>query len=428
MKRPADTKSIGQHQQRHAKEEQRDALRELLMHPLMSPENEMFPAVRRHAEPLREWFAREAGWPLHVERDGARLYKRPADLSDASRGLKEFDRRRYVLLCLACAVLERAEVQITLALLGERLLQWADDPSLEARGFTFRLDTHHERRELASVCKTLLELGVLSRVAGDEEAYVAASGPEADALYDVNRRALSGMLAAVRGPSTWPADEAPIGFDERLRSLVDELVPDSEDGRRTAIRHSLARRLLDDPVVYLEDLSDEARSYFLNQRGAIASRLSEATGLSAEQRAEGLAMADAEGELTDLSMPAEGTEAHITLLVAELLSSEQRKLRGSEGSVASCARYSRALVSAFIAESRDEFGKYWRRSAREPGSESELAETAVRRLEMLRLVRLDGDWILPLPALARFRLGTTELRPYGSNRAQGSLLDDLNNV
>ena len=41
MKRPADTKSIGQHQQRHAKEEQRDALRELLMHPLMSPERDV---------------------------------------------------------------------------------------------------------------------------------------------------------------------------------------------------------------------------------------------------------------------------------------------------------------------------------------------------------------------------------------------------
>ena len=36
-------------------------------------------------------------------------------------------------------------------------------------------------------------------------------------------------------------------------------------------------------------------------------------------RAEGLALADEDGELTDVAMPAEGTEAHVTLLVAEFL-------------------------------------------------------------------------------------------------------------
>jgi uncharacterized protein (TIGR02678 family) len=203
-------------------------------------------------------------------------------------------------------------------------------------------------------------------------------------------------------------------------------VPDTEDGRRTAIRHSLARRLLDDPVLYGDELPGDTRSYFLNQRGVIASRLADATGLVPEQRAEGLAMVDADGELTDLAMPAEGTEAHITLLVAELLSSEQRKHRSGEGTQP--LRYSRALVSAYVAESRDKFGKYWRRMAREPGSEGELADMAVGRLEMLRLVRIEGDWVIPLPALARFCLGTTELRPYGGNRTQTSLLDDSPNV
>ncbi len=46
----------------------------------MSPTHEDFAAVRRQAEALRDWFARETGWVLQVERDGARLYKRPADL------------------------------------------------------------------------------------------------------------------------------------------------------------------------------------------------------------------------------------------------------------------------------------------------------------------------------------------------------------
>lgn len=42
----------------------------------------------------------------------------------------------------------------------------------------------------------------------------------------------------------------------------------------------------------------------------MASRLCDALGLVAEQRAEGLALTDESGQLTDVAMPAEGTEAH----------------------------------------------------------------------------------------------------------------------
>ena len=107
----SDSTAIGQQQALHQREEFTAALRALLMTPLMTPAHAEFTAVRRHAEALREWFVREAGWPLHIERDAARLYKRPADVRDASRGLPGYERRRYVLLCLACAVLERAAPQ-----------------------------------------------------------------------------------------------------------------------------------------------------------------------------------------------------------------------------------------------------------------------------------------------------------------------------
>ena len=51
--------------------------------------------------------------------------------------LQKAPRSALVLLCLACAVLERADAQITLQLLGERLMQLAADPALESRGFAF---------------------------------------------------------------------------------------------------------------------------------------------------------------------------------------------------------------------------------------------------------------------------------------------------
>jgi uncharacterized protein (TIGR02678 family) len=413
----ADTSAISERQQRFQREEFRAAVRALLMTPLMSPAHEDFAGVRRHSEALREWFARETGWILQVEREGARLYKRPADLSDATRGLPGYDRRRYVLVCLACAVLERADPQITLRLLGERLLQLAAEPALASLDFTFTLGAQHERRELVAVCRTLLELGVLQRVVGDEEAFVQAGGDHADALYDVQRRALAEMLAAVRGPSSWRQEEAPATLDERLHALVDEHVADSDEGRRTALRHHIARRLLDDPVIYTEKLDPEARAYFVNQRGAMAARLCEATGLVAEQRAEGLALVDEAGSLTDVAMPAEGTDAHATLLVAEYLAGHLRRLGKNDDADAAQALVGAAAqeqdIAYFLRESRERYGRYWRKSAREPGAERELATIAIERLEKLQLVERSAGIVCPRPALARFALGEAEIRATG---------------
>lgn len=413
--RHLDSRGIRERQQNVQRDEFRAAVRALLMTPLMSPAHEDFAAVRRHAETLRGWFARETGWLLHVEREGARLYKRPADLGDATRGLPGYDRRRYVLLCLACTVLERADPQITLRLLGERLLTLAADPTFSEFGFTFTLGAQQERRELVAVCRTLLELGVVQRVAGDEESFVHAGGDQADALYDVQRRVLAGMLAAARGPSTWTSEEAPATLEERLAASVDEHVADSDEGRRTAFRHQIARRLLDDPVIYIDTLDSQTRAYFTNQRGAMAARLCEATGLVAEQRAEGLALTDETGWLTDVAMPAEGTDAHVTLLVAEYLAaqSRRREVHGI-GTADAFACVPEQEIVNFLRQAKERYGRYWRKSAREPDAESELAAIAAERLEKLQLVERSTGFIRARPALARFALGEADIHLFGS--------------
>lgn len=409
-----DSRAIGDRQAQHRYEEYGGALRALLMQPLMTSSHPDFTAVRRHADGLRAWFARETGWSLHIERDCARLYKRPADLADATRGLPGFDRRRYALLCLAAAVLERAEPQITLRLLGERLLALAAEPALAERGFSFGLENAHERRELVAVCRSLLDWGVLQRVAGDEENYVQGSaGNGGDALYDIHRRVLAGLLAAVRGPSTWAPEAAPRHLDARLEALVAEHVPESEEGRRTAMRHHLSRRLLDDPVIYFDELDADTRAYLLNQRGPMAARLCEDSGLVAEQRAEGVALVDEIGQLTDAAMPAEGTEAHVTLLVAEFLAGRQRRKDDDDVNETDIADFIRAATISY--------GRYWRKSAREPGGERELTEAALSRLGMLRLINRAQGVVRPLPALARIALGTTTVKT--RDNAQPQRLD-----
>lgn len=395
---------LGEVLAQHREDERTRALRALLMQPLMTAAHPDFPLLRRHADSLREFLSREAGWVLQLERDCARLFKRPADLVDATRGAPGFDRRRYVLLCLAAAVLERAEAQISLGHLGQELIQLAAEPALAASGFRFALDQLQERRDLVHVCRFLIGTGVLTRVAGEEEAYVAQSG---DVLYDVQRRVLAALLACARGPSTYAPGSEPADTPARLQALVDEFVADTAEARRNALRQKLARRLLDDPVVYLDELPAEERDYFLNQRGPMTRRLCDATGLVPEQRAEGSALIDPEGELSDARLPAEGTLAHATLLLASHLAEQWR---------ADPQRWiGEAQIAAFVRTAADEFGKYWRKAEREPGAEVALARQALAQLDALRLIARDGAAVRARPALARFKPGTPVM-------TQGALL------
>jgi uncharacterized protein (TIGR02678 family) len=378
-------------------DELRRAARALLRRPLLSaggPGGEDVRLVRRHAAELRSWFDANTGWRLHVDSQLARLEKRPAGTGDATRPARDprtrqpFSRRRYVLTCLALSVLERSEAQITLGRLADGVMLAAADDALARAGVTFRLEGRDERADLVAVVRLLLLLGVLARVAGDEEAFVRAAG---DVLYDVQRRPLAMLLAAPRGPSTIDAE---LPFDERLAQLSEEPLPDTAEMRNRAIRHALTRTLLDDPVLYLDELSEDEAAYLSGQRAAVTGRVTELTGLIAEVRAEGIAMVDPEDDLSDVCMPETGTDGHATLLVAEHLAARI----GEAEPVAE--EELRRLLGRLAREHR----AYWRRDATEPGAEDGLLASAIERLEALRLVRREAGGVRPLPALGRYAL------------------------
>ncbi|MFJ4517825.1 TIGR02678 family protein [Streptomyces sp. NPDC088816] len=382
----------------------RRAARALLGQPLLLARGrhaDEFRLVRRHASELREWFDRNTGWALQVDAEAARLRKVPGVLTDpthpardATRGATPFTRRRYVLLCLALAALERGEAQIALGRLADQIVLDAADPRLTEAGISFAMERRDERLDLAAVVRLLLALGVLRRVAGEEEAYVSGAG---DALYDVERRILAGLLATRRGPSTVRADN----LDDRLAELVEETALDSDELRFRAMRRALTRRLLDDPVVYYDELTDAELSYLTRQRGFLTARISQLTGLVAEVRAEGIAMVDPDDDLTDVRMPEQGTHGHVTLLLAA-------HLAAAEGPVTLDA------LALRVRELAAEHGGFWSKSAREPGMETELVEQAVSRLTALGLASRTSQGIVARPALARYAVGETVIREPGS--------------
>ncbi len=378
----------------------RKAARALLRRPLLRAGGDDFRLVRQHATELRTWFERNTGWTLLVDSEVVRLRRLPGLDTDPTHPARDrrtglaFSRRRYVLFCLCLAVLERAEQQIALGRLAEQVVLAAADPALETAGVEFTLADREQRADLVAVVRLLVGLGVLTNVAGDEDAFLKAAG---DALYDVERRVLAGLLVARRGPSTVRAD----AFEERLAALNEEALPDSDELRNRAVRHRLTRRLLDDPVLYLDGLSDAETAYLTSQRGALTRRISELTGLVPEVRAEGLAMVDPDDDLTDLRMPESGTDGHVALLTAEYLAGKGGTVPMSE---------LRRLVQGWALE----HAGFWRRSATVAGAEAELAEQAVDRLAALGLLDRTtspdgGAAVRPRPALDRYRVGETVL-------------------
>ncbi|MEV1241902.1 TIGR02678 family protein [Nonomuraea sp. NPDC049750] len=364
--------------------QRRTALRALLAAPLLRDPDKLV-LVRRHLSELRDWLTRETGWRLVVDSESARLFKTAPDPSDAThpargRAGEPYGRRRYVVLCLALAMLERADAQTTLGGLAEEVLNAAAEPELD---FAFTLDSRQERADLVAVVRTLIDWGVLRKVAGDEDAYLSATG---DVLYDVRRPVLAALLTGTRGPSTITAES----FGERIAKLAAEPVADTDDLRNQALRRRLTRRLLEDPVVYYTDLDDAERAYLTSQRHAITRRIEEATGLVAEVRAEGIAMADPDDELTDVRMPEQRTDGHVTLLVAELLAE-----RGEQ---------SMEELRSFVRRAAREHTSFWRKGVTEPGAEDGLLATALGKLTALRLAEVRHDTVAGLPAIARYAL------------------------
>lgn len=373
--------------------ERRTALRHLLRHPLTTAHaaTDVFPAIVRHREWLARWFAEQPGWKLVVHAGGgyARLYKTTAG-AEATRparvsGKPPFDRRRYVLLCLTLAALEEAAAQTTIKRLAELLEHVSrDDPAVES----FDPNVFSERRAFVDVLRWLVEHRVLAVRDGDAEHW--ARDREGDALYDVDERLL-GQLVATPVPPALAAEPG-----DALR----EPYPETEDGERLRARHRVFRKLLDDPVVYYDDLFPREYDWLDHSRAFVYGRLADDAGLRVERRREGLAAVDPEGEVSDTLFPDGGsTVKHAALLLAEQITGRARPKAGEDVEVGE------VQVVGWTAALQADYGERCRWSRQYPADHDgarRLARDAMALLESFRLVaRTAGGW-RARPAIARF--------------------------
>ncbi|WP_369033141.1 TIGR02678 family protein [Streptomyces adonidis] len=374
--------------------ERRTAARLLLAHPLVTgtgPHSDTFPLVRRHADWLAQRFQQVFGYRLLVEATYARLFK--AGLGpDSGHRLERpstgtpFTPRTYTYLALALSVLVTAPEQLLLSQLVADLRAAAVDAGIEIT------DTGRqaERRTLAAALRQLVDWGVLVETEGRvsavaEEQGEGRSGEQAgEALLTVDREI---ARAVVAGPLAQSRDGA---------DLVRRAADPGFGGPRTYVR----RRLVETPVVLLDDLTDAEREWLRTRQRREAQAFSELLGLEAEIRAEGIALIDPDAELTDLHLPGTGTVAQAALLLVARLADRLRPAGPGHPAVGG-----RLVIGVPVPEGLL------------PGLLDELIEEYGRRANWMRghLEDRDGFLAAVLDLLTRMRL----MAPAGPVRADG---------
>ncbi len=372
------------------KAERAAAARALLASPLLLADRDAdaFAAIVRHREWLSRWFADNPGWKLAVDVASgfARLHKIPPR-ADSTRGAsvagRPFDRRRYVLFCMTLSVLDECGRQTTLARLAE-LVEHAT--KAEESIPPFDPDQLSERRAFVDALRYLTELLVLRLRDGDADQF--AHTREGDALYDVDERLLGQLVSC-------PVPPALAAGPERLLA---EVLPETEEGVRLRARYDVMRRLLEDPVLYYDELEPSAFDWLDHSRGFVYRLLSEDLGFAVERRAEGLAAIDPTGEVTDTLFPdGNSTVKHAALLVAEQLAARSRR-----GELTVEKDEVKAIVRALIDDYADVC--HWSRQyGRDDAGAAQLSSDALELLEAFGLVRRTQTDVVIRPAIARFR-------------------------
>lgn len=267
------------------------------------PDRIALPLIRRWATELREDLAELFGYRLEVTETTARLFP-VLDRLDAGKPARTvndrvFDRRRYAYLSLALAALGRAGDQITLSELADQVAAYTG----RIDGLDLSPDRAADRDAFVDAIGWLANRGALTLADGDAGGW--ASDPSmGEALYDIDRPV---VFAIFRPPRALQHLHSVAGL------LGEEAQPTGQPATADAARR-VRRGLVERPVVYTEDLAPDERALLAQER--IVAEVELFTGLRAERRAEGVALIDVSGRLSDVRFPGTGTLAQVALLLA----------------------------------------------------------------------------------------------------------------
>lgn len=364
--------------------ERRLAARHLVQHPLTAKEHDpdTFRLIRRHEADLDRWFTQRLGYRLHVDADSARLFKTgvvPEHRPLRTTTGRPFNQREYVLLALALAATAAGPAVISLRDLVDKVRSAAAEADIRLP------DTAIGRRALVTVVQWMITQGLAVELHARVEGY--ATDETADAVLKVrpDRIALLPLPALVDAATS------------------DELLARA-DRREVASRQWMRGRLVEDPVLYRDDLTEEQWSELRRRLNDEDRILGEMFGLTLESRAEGVAAVDPEGTLADRRFPTGGTLGHAALLLLQALRLDDPEPHddpdrpvGEAGDRLVTPAELRGHIDALI----DQHGRHWANEL--VSAPDRLERRVVELLVDLRLAeRVDGAHLRLLPAAARF--------------------------
>lgn len=349
-------------------DELREAARCLAARPLVAAER--FPGefmlIRRHHRQLDQWFTQRFGYRLQVTADTARLFKTTAavrnrPLRTATVQPRPFSIAECLMLALVSAAVVSGPNVISLRDLIEELRAAAAEAGVALGA------EPSDRRALVTALRWMIAHGLAAEMHERIDEY--AHDAQADAVLAIrpDRVAMLPLPVLARAESA-----------EQLLA---------RSGAGSSARSWMRARILEEPVVYRSDFDADEWSELRRRLGEEAEFFDEMFGLHIEARAEGVMAVDPDGVLTDVRFPQTGTVGHAALLLADHLA------RGSEASLR------REDVVATVADFAAEHRSYWSQLADNP---SRLADEALWLLADHRLVELDGNDVVVLPAAARY--------------------------
>ena len=346
----------------------RTAARHLAEHPLVLSERDpdSFRLVRRYEHELDRWFTQRFGYRLEVTADTARLYKSSVvarrALHTAADPGRPFSVREYTMLALTLAAVAAGPSVISLRDLLHEIRSAATEAGVKVTEST------SDRRALVAALKWMISHGAASEEHDRVDRY--KSDREADAVLRIR-----------------PDRVALLPLSVLARSETVEDLLDRSEQRQSSLRAWMRSALLEEPVLYRSDLSDDEWTELRRRLGEESSIFDEMFGLRLEVRAEGVAAIDPDDGMTDSRFPRSGTVAHAALLLINRLTET-----GSD-SVALCE------VVETVASLAEEHRRYWSQLADDP---TRLTDAALELLQDHRLTDIRGETVRLLPAAWRY--------------------------
>ena len=347
------------------------AARHLAEHPMVAAEQEpeTFRLIRRHEPQLDRWFTQRFGYRLQVSADTARLFKssvvaRRRPLRTATAGPRPFSQREYTMLALVLAAMAAGPEVVSLRDLIQEIRSVAADAAVALS------ETPADRRALVTALRRLIGWGVATEMHARIDSY--ASDETADAVLRVR----PDRVAMLPLP--------PLARAETHAELLDR------SHQRRASRPWMRSMLLEEPVVYRRDLTEDEWSELRRRFGEEQAIFSEMFGVSIEARAEGLAVIDPDGGLTDSRFPAGGTVGQAALLLIDRLVAADRN---------PVERRAVVVAVADLARAHRFQSQHWGQIADDP---ERLTDGVLELLEDHRLAQVSGEWVELLPAAWRY--------------------------